>query len=207
MLGAVVVISIVSSGLTVAVVVVVVLGGVVGVVDGDPLWGRDFVVSGSSVSLWAPRVCTATGGRVVVVTEEEEAEAAVVVVVVVVVVGVSMIGSSGNAVSTTGARVGGGVPGRSDEASGVPAGTLGVSTVIAGDTDTPRAVGVFVTSLRTLPTATAAIVTATTVATNQARPIPPSAFIPIVWCKFPDTATRRRTIGCSGLNGVLPTCQ
>ena len=59
-----------------------------------------------------------------------------------------------------------------------------------GAAETPSAVGTSVTSLRTLPTAAAAMVTATTVAASHAAPIPPNLLIPIVWYWFSDTGLK-----------------
>jgi hypothetical protein len=62
----------------------------------------------------------------------------------------------------------------------------------AGDAGTPRAVGVSVTSLRTLPTAAVAIVIATIVAVIHANPIPLNPFIGVVWSTISDTGRRVR---------------
>jgi hypothetical protein len=137
-------------------VVEVVLGWVSGAWDVDdvvPAWGRDFPAP-------SDRAWVSGGGG-----------ASVVVVV---------RGSSGSSTtcSTTGwvVVVDAGVVVVSRVSSTSLMEAL-VATVIAGDADTPRAVGTSVTSLRTLPTAAAAMVTATTVAANHAIPIPPNLLI------------------------------
>jgi thiamine monophosphate synthase len=70
---------------------------------------------------------------------------------------------------------------------GVGVGSFGVdgsvseAATIVGE---PRAVGTSVTSLRTLPTAAAATMTATSVAAIQAAPIPIVLLMPPFWGSF-----------------------
>jgi hypothetical protein len=60
------------------------------------------------------------------------------------------------------------------------------AAAMARDAETPSAVATSVTSLRTLPTAAAAIVTATTAAENHATPMPLNLLMPVDWCRFFD---------------------
>lgn len=85
---------------------------------------------------------------------------------VVVVVLVVVDGSEDE--STTGTKVAGGCWSRIGRSSGASGNSADVATVIAGDAETPSAMGASVTSLRTLPTAAAAIEIATIVATDHA---------------------------------------
>ena len=167
------------------VVVGVALGrgvGVGAVVTVEPPWGNDLAASSCRAWTSAPTADLVMGGSVVVVVFTVLVGAPRVVVVPVTRTGV---GSSSSR------------PGPSSEAS---ESSSDVETARSGDAEIPSAVGASVTSLRTLPTAAAAIVTATTVATNQAIPMPPNLLIPVVWYRFPDTATG------SGQLSILLAC-
>ena len=167
------------------VVVGVVPGRLVGagaVVDVEPPWGRDLAASSCRAWTSASTSGFAMGGSMIVVVSRL-AVAPRDVVVSVTRAGVGSVPSSR--------------PAPSPEASESPS---DVETTRSGDAEIPSAVGASVTSLRTLPTAAAAIVTATTVATNHAIPMPPNLLIPVVWYRFPDTA-----IGCDQIS-ILPAC-
>ena len=138
-------------------------------VDVEPPWGSDLAASSCRAWTSARTIGLAMEGAMVVVSVL--AGAPIVVVVSVARTGVGSASSSRSAPSS--------------EAPGSPS---EVATTRSGDAEIPSAVGASVTSLRTLPTAAAAIVTATTVATNHAIPMPPNLLIPIVWYRFPDTA-------------------
>ena len=166
------------------VVVGVALGrgvGVGAVVTVEPPWGNDLAASSCRAWTSAPTADLVMGGSVVVVFTVLVGAPRVVVV----------------PVTRTGVGSSSSRPGPSSEAS---ESSSDVETARSGDAEIPSAVGASVTSLRTLPTAAAAIVTATTVPTNQAIPMPPNLLIPVVWYRFPDTATG------SGQLSILLAC-
>ena len=140
--------------------------------DADPSWPDD--LAGSSLLSWALRDTACT---VVVVC-------AVVVVCSVVVVA-STAGPVARVVSG-GVRVERVVCSMPESPSAEDGSSLDVGALIP-DAEIPNAVGTPVTSLRALLTAAVAMVTATTVATNHARPIPPNFLILVVWCRFSDS--------------------
>ena len=168
--GAVVVVVVVAGG--VVVVVVVAVGGLVAVGELVLGWagGLDVVSmlrddpAGSSASVLVVLVSTCW---VVVVTAT----------VVVVLDGVGMSGSTvGTSVEVGAASIA--------EASSPSISSESGSASIARIAAIPSAVGTFVTTLRTLPTAAAAMVTATMVATSQAIPTPAGFLILVVWYTF-----------------------
>ena len=176
--GAVVVVVVVGAGGgVVGVVVLPAVGGLVVVGELDLGWagGLDVVSSwrvdpvASSASVRVVLVWTCC---VVVVT------ATVVVVLDCVDISESTAGASVEVVTDSGAEAS---PPSTSRASG--------SVSIARIAAIPSAVGTSVTTLRTLPTAAAAMVTATMVATSQAIPTPAGFLILVVWYTFSGSAT------------------
>lgn len=109
----------------------------------------------------------------------------VVVVTATVVVVLDCVGISDSTVGTSVEVGAASATGASSPSISSTSGSASIARIAA----IPSAVGTFVTTLRTLPTAAAAMVTATMVATSQAIPTPAGFLILVVWYTFSCSAT------------------